>query len=138
MNCRPTLPALLLAAVPAFAQDTLPPLPANRGALLYDTHCVACHTTQMHWRDKRIATDWESLKAQVRRWQATAHLGWSEEDVDAVARHLDERIYRFGAPGRRAAAPHGGSEPDRGTRIGFGPHANAAPLVAGGDRSRGN
>ncbi len=31
------------------------------------------------------------------------------------------------APGRLAAAPQGGSEPDRATRIGFGTLAYAAP-----------
>jgi hypothetical protein len=39
------------------------------------------------------------------------------------------------APGRLAAAPQGGSEPDRETRIGFGPVSTAVPLVAFGDRS---
>jgi hypothetical protein len=39
-------------------------------------------------------------------------------------------------PGRLAAAPRGGTEPDRGTRIGFGPpRRSRAPLVAYGDRS---
>jgi mono/diheme cytochrome c family protein len=67
----------------------------SRGELLYSTHCIACHTTQMHWRDKKLATDWDSLKAQVRRWQATAQLRWNEDDILAVTRHLNERIYRF-------------------------------------------
>ena len=44
----------------------------NRGELLYTTHCIACHSTQMHWRDQKLVTDWPSLKAQVRRWQAGA------------------------------------------------------------------
>lgn len=34
---------------------------AVRGELLYNTHCVACHSTKMHWRDQRLATDWKSL-----------------------------------------------------------------------------
>ncbi len=67
----------------------------SRGELLYSTHCIACHTTQMHWRDKKLATDWDSLKAQVRRWQAAAKLQWSDDDIVQVARHLNERIYRF-------------------------------------------
>ena len=70
----------------------------SRGELLYSTHCIACHTTQMHWRDKKQATDWNSLKAQVRAWQATARLEWSEDDVAEVARHLNERFYRFAQP----------------------------------------
>jgi hypothetical protein len=43
------------------------------------------------------------------------------------------------APGRLAAAPRGGTGPDRGTRIGSGPLTLPLPLVACGDRSpRGN
>jgi mono/diheme cytochrome c family protein len=72
----------------------------SRGELLYATHCVACHTTQMHWREKRLATDWSSLRAQVQRWQGTAMLQWNEEDVLAVTRHLNDTIYRFAQPDR--------------------------------------
>ena len=40
----------LAAAVTANAQtrDGI-----SRGELLYTTHCIACHSTQVHWRDKR-------------------------------------------------------------------------------------
>jgi hypothetical protein len=38
-------------------------------------------------------------------------------------------------PGRLAAAPRGGTEPDRGTRIGFSALTPPLPLVAYGDRS---
>lgn len=74
---------------------TLPARAESRGELLYSTHCIACHTTQMHWRDQRLATDWASLKALVRRWQGVAQLGWNDDDIVEVARHLNERIYRF-------------------------------------------
>jgi mono/diheme cytochrome c family protein len=74
------------------------PAPASRGALLYDTHCVVCHNTQLHWRDNRAATDWASLKSEVRRWQGQAQLRWSEDDIDEVVRHLNDRIYRFEQP----------------------------------------
>ena len=72
----------------------------SRGALLYDNHCIACHNTQMHWRDRRLAQDWNSLQALVRRWQATALLQWSEDDILEVTRYLNERIYRFVPPPR--------------------------------------
>ena len=36
---------------------------ASRGELLYSKHCIACHTAQVHWRDKKLATDWKSLKS---------------------------------------------------------------------------
>ena len=77
----------LVASTPASAQD--------RGELLYSTHCGTCHTTQMHWRAGRAATDWPTLKAQVRRWQGAASLAWTEEDVLAVARYLNDAIYHF-------------------------------------------
>jgi mono/diheme cytochrome c family protein len=76
-----------IAAPPAMAQ--------SRGELLYTTHCNSCHTTQMHWRDNRSASNWASLKAQVRRWQDAASLGWSDSDILNVARYLNDSIYHF-------------------------------------------
>jgi mono/diheme cytochrome c family protein len=67
----------------------------SRGELLYSTHCISCHTTQMHWRNDRQAQDWDTLKLQVRRWQGNAGLDWDEADVAEVARHLNDTIYRF-------------------------------------------
>lgn len=99
--CR--LLALALAApLLAGAQPATPD--PTRGRLLYETHCVACHSTQMHWRDRRAATDWPSLVAQVERWQARAQLNWPAADVEAVAAHLNTTIYRFARPERRADA----------------------------------
>lgn len=86
------LVALLAMAGAARCQD--PPV-SDRGQLLYSTHCIACHTEQVHWRDKRQATDWITLKAQVRRWQAAARLQWSEDDIAEVARHLNDTIYHY-------------------------------------------
>lgn len=96
---RPALRRALLAALVAAsaAAQAAPPAPASptRGELLYTTHCIACHNSQMHWRDKRLATDWASLRAQVRRWQDVAKLGWSDDDIREVTRYLNDRIYRF-------------------------------------------
>ena len=77
---------------PAAARVT--PVP-GRGELLYTTHCIACHTEQVHWRDRKAASDWRRLKAEVRRWQAAARLRWSEADIVAVARYLNETIYHL-------------------------------------------
>ena len=67
----------------------------SRGELLYSTHCIACHTTQVHWRDQRLATDWQSLAHQVDRWQGNAHLQWNAEDIAAVTHYLNDLYYRF-------------------------------------------
>lgn len=82
--------ALCLASAAALSQPA-----AGRGELLYTTHCIACHSTQMHWREQRQARDWDGLMAQVRRWQGNAGLGWNEADVAEVARHLNDTIYRY-------------------------------------------
>jgi hypothetical protein len=75
----------------------------SRGELLYTTHCIGCHDTQIHWRDQRRATDLASLKNQVRLWQGRNMLQWGEDDINEVTRYLSERIYRFGDSSVRAS-----------------------------------
>ena len=77
----------LVAAPCAMAQ--------SRGELLYATHCIGCHTTEMHWRDNRSVDSWTKLKVQVRRWQAASSLAWNDSDILEVSRYLNESIYRF-------------------------------------------
>ena len=77
----------------------------SRGELLYETHCIACHTTQMHWRDQRVALDWKSLQRQVRRWQEAAALAWTEADIRAVTGFLNDTIYRYEATDEAIPAP---------------------------------
>jgi mono/diheme cytochrome c family protein len=93
----PFAPLALLAALSGACGAQTPSTPEpSRGELLYSTHCISCHTTQVHWRQYKLATDWPSLLAQVRRWQASAALAWDDADIFEVARYLDERYYRFG------------------------------------------
>jgi len=99
--------AAVLLAVDAPAQPSAPD-PA-RGKLLYETHCIECHSTQMHWRDARTASDWPSLLSQVRRWQERADLQWNDEDIDAVARYLNDTIYHFSVRQTRDVVTAGGS-----------------------------
>lgn len=67
----------------------------GRGEMLYQNHCIACHTTQVHWRDQRLAKDWPSLRAQVRRWERNTGLTWNDEDIESVSQYLNQRYYRF-------------------------------------------
>jgi len=83
----------VLCGGPAAAQS-------GRGELLYSTYCGACHTEQVHWRQKKLATNWTSLLAEVRRWQSNAKLEWSRDDVEAVARYLNARHYHYPLPER--------------------------------------
>lgn len=95
------LAAALLAAVavPAAAQ--------SRGELLYTTHCIACHNTQVHWRARKQVVDWPSLRAQVRAWQATAQLAWTDDDIQQVAVYLNDAHYRFPPPIKQSGAAPG-------------------------------
>jgi mono/diheme cytochrome c family protein len=88
--------AVLLAClvVPAVT-DAKPKGDTPRGELLYTTHCIACHTDKIHWRDNKAAKNWISLKAEVRRWQGIQGLVWSDNDVAEVARYLNARYYHY-------------------------------------------
>ena len=96
-----SLALLLAGCLTAGAQPAAAP---SRGEMLYTTHCVACHSTQMHWREKRVVNDMASLKAQVQRWETNASLQWSDDDIADVARHLNETIYHFPTPLERKVA----------------------------------
>lgn len=87
--------ALLCMSGCLFAAEPLTPRNMSRGELLYSTHCIACHTSQVHWRDQRLATNWETLRAQVTRWQSVSALGWTAQDIDAVSRYLNAQHYRY-------------------------------------------
>lgn len=70
----------------------------SRGQMLYETHCNECHRSEIHWRSKRLVTDWASLFRQVRRWQTNAGGSWDPGDTEAIAGYLNEHFYHF-APG---------------------------------------
>ena len=86
----------ILSVNPAFAESgTKIDTTRGRGAMLYDNNCIQCHTQQIHWREKKIATDWESLIAQVDRWQRTSGLEWSKNDIKEVSRYLNGEFYHY-------------------------------------------
>lgn len=68
---------------------------AARGELLYSTHCNACHASEIHWREQKLATGWDSLRIQIQRWQASMGLNWSEAEISDVARYLNALHYGF-------------------------------------------
>jgi len=68
---------------------------AQRGRLLYDTACVQCHTTQAHWREKRLVRSWPDLVHQVTRWQALVGQSWRTRDVEDVAAYLNQEFYKL-------------------------------------------
>ncbi|MEO8133375.1 MAG: cytochrome C [Betaproteobacteria bacterium] len=85
----------MLLLVAALAAGQARKTDESSGELIYTTYCIGCHTTQVHWREKRLATDWMSLKFQVRRWLMEAGTGMGEDDVTAVAGYLNGLYYKF-------------------------------------------
>lgn len=62
---------------------------------MHDTYCVMCHDTKVYTRENRTANDYQSLRAEVDRWQSNVSLKWSDQDIDVVAAWLAERYYGF-------------------------------------------
>lgn len=74
---------------------TLPVYSETRGELLYSLHCKSCHTSKVHWREEKLATNWSSLKAQVVRWQSNIGLDWGEDEITDVTHYLNATYYYF-------------------------------------------
>jgi hypothetical protein len=90
------IPAFLLFVtgiyVPVYAEKINN---ASRGELLYAKNCNVCHTSKVHWRDQKQVKNWDGILVQVRRWQSTLGLNWSEEKILDVANYLNENFYKF-------------------------------------------
>lgn len=68
---------------------------SHRGAMLYANHCIECHSTQIHWREKKTVTDWKSLITQVDRWQHISRLEWGKSNIEEVSRYLNGKYYHY-------------------------------------------
>ncbi len=101
--------AITLAGAGAALAAEPPPYDAQRGRMLYETQCRSCHTTQAHWRDKRLVRSWSDLVREVARWEKTAGQHWSDQDIGDTAAYLNSIFYRLPCPalgceGERAEA----------------------------------
>jgi len=78
---------------------------AQRGRLLYETYCNACHTTEAHWRDKHVVKSWADLIYQVTRMQSNAGQSWSAAEIDDVAAYLNGAFYKVPCPTEGCQGP---------------------------------
>ena len=85
--------AVLLAAASAVAAADLPS--ADRGRLLYENHCIGCHTPDIHRRPSRIPVNASELREIVNGWQQQQNLRWSAQDLEDVVQFLRETRYRI-------------------------------------------
>lgn len=85
----PILVALPLCWPPSAQADP------ERGRLLYENHCLACHESSIHIRETQGARSLEVVRAAVLRWQAVLALGWGAEEVADVAKYLNATWYGY-------------------------------------------
>ena len=88
---RAILVLALLCALPAAAQD------AERGRLLYDTHCLSCHYERIHKRDparSRIQS-YTALQIEVAERGMQAGRTFTREELDDVVEYLNRTHYRL-------------------------------------------
>ncbi len=65
---------------------------------MHDTYCIMCHGTEVYTRESRIAHDYDSLRAQVARWQSNVALNWSDTEIDMMTTWLAQRYYGLSCP----------------------------------------
>ena len=94
----PPPPVLLDDELPAGALQAKDP----RGRLLYENHCMGCHESVIHVRDRRLAKTMAEVQAQVVRWSDYLNLRWNREDIGEVTRYLNDRYYE---PQNKPKAP---------------------------------
>lgn len=94
-----TIMALLSAT--AIAQLADP----ERGRVLYENHCVACHTQRVHTRPNRIALTRAEVRAIVDHWQRQQNLIWSEQDTADVVEFLGRTQYKLAPSTDRLSKP---------------------------------
>ena len=92
------------SGVPSAAVPSASVAAPDRGELLYDTACKACHDKETHWRNRHWVRDWPTLMQQVTRWQTVAGQSWQREDIEDVAAYLNRRFYHVPCPLPRCAA----------------------------------
>lgn len=91
------LPALCVVALStlatcANAADT------DRGKALYESRCDTCHETSVHSRAARSASTFDHIRAFVSRWDRELGQIWTIEEINEVARYLNERYYHYPCP----------------------------------------
>lgn len=95
---RPARVCALTAAM-FFATQAAAQIPdPERGRMLYENHCVVCHTAKVHTRPNRIAVTREEVREIADHWRRQQNLTWSAQDTEDVVEFLGRTRYHF-APG---------------------------------------
>lgn len=66
-----------------------------KGQELHEFNCLSCHGTEVYTRENRMIGSMDSLITQVNRCNVNLNTGWFDDEVEAVARYLNENYYQF-------------------------------------------
>ena len=68
---------------------------ADRGGMVYENHCCACHEANAHLRHQRKARTMDEIRAWVTRWSGELKLNWDSQTIDVVALYINRRYYQY-------------------------------------------
>lgn len=68
---------------------------AERGRMLYDLRCGECHSESVHGRAQRDARSFGDVLAYVVRWSSQVNTSWRSEDINDVAKYVNDTYYGF-------------------------------------------
>ena len=66
----------------------------ERGRLLYENHCIVCHTSKVHRRVPQLPLSVHELRQIVAYFAHSEKLQWSDQDIADVAEYLVRNYYR--------------------------------------------
>ena len=69
--------------------------PSSRGELLYLNHCLECHESNVHIREKHHSKNINTIRSEVTRWAKQLQLKWSPYDIEDVVDYLNNRYYHY-------------------------------------------
>ena len=69
--------------------------PLSRGELLYLNHCLVCHESNVHIREKHNAKNIGAIRDEVTRWMNELQLKWLPRDIEDVVDYLNSRYYHY-------------------------------------------
>jgi mono/diheme cytochrome c family protein len=78
---------------------------AERGKLLYDTHCGGCHYERVHDRLRTKIFDLADLRDEVARWAPQTKHKFTLDEIEAVVQYVNTSHYRIGLPPREGKTP---------------------------------
>ena len=67
----------------------------DRGRMLYQNHCIACHESTVHIRAGTKAKQYADIEKFARRFSKLAGVDWNDSDMTAVVEYLNRKYYKF-------------------------------------------